>query len=553
VGYPPVVVVSFALVFGWTLYALSLVQSGVRDGGVGDEGHRLVLAYRLLHDLSHIYESYLELPWPPLPYACQIVFHRALSLFTTITDHDFIRSVGFCSVLAYALHLLFAIGTLNAVGAPFGALIYVGAMLSSTALVSYATSSLAEPYALVFLSAAAFVLARGRNDLTTAVITGLLLLAATLCRVEVTFFASVIALLLLFRRGWLFATVVFVLSWSAFAFKSIREVAINFQGMSYLHLADYNNITGSVAGRFGEAFRAAIGFAAENRLSLIFLGLAAGIALLPDLRPDGRKRRPEPVSAPSPGKRFFLGSIVVTCASFAFILGLMLLGMTNPTPRYFSLVFATICFALSLGIGLRMSAPRNEDNDRLATITPRARTAAIALLSVALMLGNMSIVAETIPSEVRDGKNALLRLMKPGDAVFFDALLSWEAYIFAHVVIGADSSSSAMIYDMPLTDLHDYEGATLPPNVVRVLSYVDHFEPRYLVLAGPEWRRVLDSLPKFWGKGEAASYVLPAIRWESGGSGVLSLAGINSSKSFRIHRLFGNSKLEIYATEKLER
>jgi hypothetical protein len=538
-------VLALLLVAGFAAYAFASVHFGIRDGGMGDDSHRLLIAYRLIPDLSPTWTLFLDQPWPPLPYILQVLTHRALRITVGISDRQFIQSAILCSITLYGLHLMVALEACRRLGSNLAGLFYVAGAISAGSVIILAVSAMAEAPAFFFLSLAALLLTFDRSLAIGGA--GLMFLAASLSRSEIAVFGLLTSLIVLFRYGVVRAVGFAAIALAAAGIKTIYTLVQSSGGMSYLNLGDFYWVGDSVQQRLGYLLD---GLIAASRINIVLVYLL--ILLVPALILKVHARRQNPkdhMTTEAHGGKFAIGVTTLGIASVTFITLLCALGKIAWDVRYellpLSITYLGVC-VLASGDG---SVSRRQVGTGVAGVN-LTMTVLVFLAGAFGAVESLKALEAVVPIELRQARDVTVQNTSPNKLLAVDALKFWDTYPLVHAVIDAGAMNSACVYDFPqLLQTAGMQSAVTggeSRKTINFLAYIDQYEPALLAAAGPEWRPYLDSITRFMDHEERSSYVLPSITWQNEVDGELSLSKIGSNKRFRVTRIYENAKVRLY-------
>jgi hypothetical protein len=542
-------VLSLILAAAFAAYAFANVHFGIRDGGLGDDSHRLLIAYRLVGDLSSTWNLYLSQPWPPLPYILQVLTHRVLSLFIGVTDRQFIQSALFCSIIFYALHLVLVVGISRRLKASAAGLLYIVGSISAGSIVILAVSAMAEAPTLFFLASGGWLLTfKRRAAVATA---ALMLLAASLCRSEVAVISLIVTVLVALRHGIASAAIFAAIALAAAGFKTLYALSIASDQMSYLNLSSFYWVGDTVKQRLGFLLDGFVATGSINsKLShvAIVLMVVSGLTLL--MRVFGDR---EPSRSDSQRLQYASAVTVVGLITALFVMCLCALGKISWDVRYQLMPLSIIYWGLCLLIV--MSSPSSTRK-----IAYRRAEMALAIpaffVGVSGLLVSFTALEAVVPSSMRQARDFIVQNAGPDKRVIVDALMFWDTYPLVHAIVDAQAAGSACVYDTPPVGQTAGMKSAIERGeswkTVNLLGYVDQYDPKLLVMAGRDWRKYLDSIPRFMDNDERASYILPSITWrDEFVDGELSLTKIGSDSRFRLSLIFENRDVRLYRIDRL--
>lgn len=521
----------------WAGSRLDLMVNHGLVGGNGDESHRLVISYRLCHNFfGSIYSYYFHNPWPPLPYVLQIAAYRLLQGLGLSADFG---TVAVCSsTCAYVLAAALAYAALAIRFQRAAGLIAVILVLSLRDLTSLAVTPMAESYCTFFLASAFLLAAAPGVSRRRAVLIGLAVMLATQCRSEVIVLSVAFAAYCLDQYGRFAGAACLSLAVFPFLMKAMVNWATGFSGMSYFNLGDFYHFENSWHANALKALDALQQYLQGERAfgSLVaFLSLAAVCGAV------GRRALGRRVTAGESVLRSTYFWLLVGAAGTlsAAILAAMAGSFVLPFPRYFVICHFLWTLPLAVVASLPLTRLGGLCQEREALVQALRRSplrwlgGAVSLVCLVVLAGSLYRGAECfratavslyqeqaarIPQPVLAAKDWLQANYRQGH-VCFDSLIWWEGFLFYHSLRDDAESTQFMVYDRPPGDwLQELPSEPGENYVAAMHRYIEAFQPEVVVLAGPEYRRVLEGIERFADRNEKPSYLRPFLKEREGGT-----------------------------------
>jgi hypothetical protein len=558
----------------WTIPRLFLILGGVADGGVGDESHRLVFALRLTTDFwDHIYAYFFWNPWPVGPFVIQGLAFKALSALGLADQSDFIAVSLATSTVLLSLSALVLYHAVSAVSGRLAGVIAILLLAVSHSANLFGITAMAETYALFFVSLTLYFIATGRQTPVRVALGAVFLLLATLCRSEMVVLSGIFGVYLVFRRGWVSALGLVVVSTAAFAVKTAVNTLSGFSGMSYFTLKHFYRFEEGVLDNAGKAMTAARGWLSQEGAFSEIVVILAAFALAAFVLSTLRGKGVQPRGTPRLEARIALFASLFVAYTL-FILMSMSFAFVLPWPRYFyfSQVLFIVPFACVVGAAAsRMSeTARAAFRDALRGGAGHARAGRLAYIVVAAAVmaavlwqtasvsasATASIYAEQkgrIPPELREARDWLVANVKDGESVLIDALWFWETYLFLHLLNTGKTGPLFMVYDPPPGDWNRTRHQVPEGEKYAYIAhrYLAAFRPAYVVLTGAAWWQSLRTMQNFYDPNEKPSYLRPYMSESADGGGAILDSPYwlqNEPRQVVLTRVFANEKVAVYRT-----
>lgn len=499
-GMMPTTFAVVLLLFVVGYIKLLLIYTDVFDTGLGDGSSRIIISTELsLDENGYFTKRFWTNYWSYGPFMTQGVF---LKLFRAAGVAEHINHVKFILGQASVLFLIGVYFTYRAMSRLLdrrSGLYAVLALLAIEIINLMSLSSNAETYAFFYTAMGMWILSFRPGNAFIAILAGVPLMMAQLCRSEVAIITLIVAGILLINRKYLSSLFLVLVGDSMVYVKPIAMRLLEIEGTSVFNMKQQYRAYDEWSGPLETIVNATRDIAKTPDALLLSVGLLGSLFLILN-----KRLRYVPLVV--------VGYPILMAAMWTVFI------QTRFADRFWYMELVILCVAAGIVMGRFTGFLQERWPGRWTRIVSGAALALFALVSLVSFSRvhakeHHSHLATyiAIPDEVQAARRWLRANIRGKESLQFDYLRGWDQYLHAQTDSAAFRRTS-LGYANGVSPRSKFDWASLNGDLalqktVRAHLHILDYRPRFLVLAGEKLIHPEDF--EFYAKHKRWSYLRP--------------------------------------------